>query len=294
MEEDKKSYQDFLNGNQEAFQKITKKYEKSLIYFITRYVKDYEAAQDIYQDTILYLLEHKEQYDFCYSLKAYLYLIAKSRALNYVKKQKRNVHLEDYESTLQEGKLLEDVIFSKERQGKIQKVIQKMKKDYQIVIYLTKIEGLSYRETAVIMEKTEKQVKNLVFNARKTLRKLLVQEKVVEIKNHKIVKLLLWFVVGTILISGITYAGYRIYERYKAQMIPSYTQKLNQIEGNSIWTGTFQLAWNEFMDKRVVGPVEFEEGNPALVDQLNQRNFTKEELNEADYYIKVAETTPKL
>ena len=60
MEEDKKLYNQFLNGNEESFQKLITKYEKNLIYLITRYVKDLGIPYDIWQDTIMYILEHKE------------------------------------------------------------------------------------------------------------------------------------------------------------------------------------------------------------------------------------------
>ncbi len=88
MEEDKKLYKEFLAENSEAFNAIISKYEKNLIYFITRHVKDIDVAQDIYQDTVMYLLEHKEKYDDKYSLKSYLYLIAKSRTINYLNSKK--------------------------------------------------------------------------------------------------------------------------------------------------------------------------------------------------------------
>ncbi len=163
MEEDKKLYNEFLNGNEKSFEKLVKKYEKNLIYFITRYVKNVDIAEDIYQSTMLYILENKEQYDFKYSFKTYMYLIAKSRALNYLKQKQNRGETQLLENTLQEEKLLEEAIFSKERQEKIRKVILKMKEDYQLAIYFTKIEGLSYLETSVIMDKTEKQIKNLVY-----------------------------------------------------------------------------------------------------------------------------------
>ena len=294
MEEDKRLYKEFLDGNNEAFNAIISKYEKNLIYFITRYVKDIDVAQDIYQDTVMYLLEHKEKYDDKYSLKAYLYLIAKSRAINYLNSKKRNVPIENYENTLQEEKLLEDIIFSKERQKKIKKVIRKMKPEYQLVIYLTKIEGLSYKETGIIMDKSEKQIKNLVFNATKKLKKLLVQEKIIEIKNNKIIRLLLWFIIITVAISSLTYAGFVIYEKYKASLMPTYTNKFDNSEKNNMWICTFNLAWNEFMDQRFGGPVEFKEGNSELVNSLNQKDFTKDQLSSDDYYIKVAETSPEL
>ncbi len=56
------------------------------------------------------------------------------------------------------------------------------------------------------MEKSEKQIKNLSFNARKKLKQLIVQEKLVEIKNNKIVRFLTLFIVISIFTSGIVFA----------------------------------------------------------------------------------------
>ena len=142
MEEDKKLYKEFLNGNEEAFNKLINKYKNNIIYFITRYVKHKEIAEDIFQDVIMYILENKEKYNPKYSLKTYFYTIAKSKSLNYLKKNKKQERLED---TYKDEKLVEDIIFSNERKEKIIKVINNMPRDYQIVIYLTKIEGLSYK-----------------------------------------------------------------------------------------------------------------------------------------------------
>ena len=253
MEEDKKLYNEFLNGNEESFQKLITKYEKNLIYFITRYVKNMDIAYDIYQDTIMYILEHKEKYNDKYSFKTYLYLIAKSRAINYINSKNKNLPLENFENTLKEEKLLEDIIFSKERQQKIEKVIKKLKKEYQLAIYLTKIEGLSYKETGLIMDKTEKQIKNLVFNATKKLKKLLVQERIIEIKNNKFIRLLLWFIVLTFVISSLTYAGFVIYKKHQASLVPTYTEEFNNSQKNNMWVCTFNLAWNEFIYERFGG-----------------------------------------
>ena len=54
MEEDKKLYKEYLNGNKEALNKLIYKYKNNLIYFITRYVKNIEVAEDIFQDIVLY------------------------------------------------------------------------------------------------------------------------------------------------------------------------------------------------------------------------------------------------
>lgn len=298
MEEDKTQYTKFLQGDNKALEELMKKYQNNLIFFITRYVKSRETAQDIFQEVVIYLLEHKETYNLQYSFKTYLYTIAKHRTLNYLKKQKQENQMqnyEEYEENIPEEEWLEDVILTKERQAKIRKVIQKMKTEYQLVIYFTQIEGLSYKETAHIMEKTEKQIKNLAFNAKKKLRNLLIHEKVVEIKNNKVIKLLIWILSITVILSGAVYAGYKIYQTYQAKIIPSYTSNIPAVDTNQIWVGTFQLAWNELAEQLTDnGKVEFVEGNTPLVEELNQKSFTKNDISPEDYYLTVEETRPEL
>lgn len=298
MEEDKIQYTKFLQGDNKALEELIKKYQNHLIFFITRYVKNKETAQDIFQEVVIYLLEHKETYNPQYSFKTYLYTIAKHRTINYLKKQKQENQMqnyEEYEENIPEEEWLEDVILTKERQAKIRKVIQKMKTEYQLVIYFTQIEGLSYKETAYIMEKTEKQIKNLAFNAKKKLRNLLIHEKVVEIKNNKVIKLLIWILSITVILSGAVYAGYKIYQTYQAKIVPSYTSNIPAVDTNQIWVGTFQLAWNELAEQLTDnGKVEFVEGNTPLVEELNQKSFTKNDISPEDYYLTVEETRPEL
>lgn len=211
MEEDKKLYIEFLKGNEEAFNKIIKKYENNLIYFISRYVKNIEIAEDIFQDVVVYILENKEKYDPKYSLKTYFYMIAKSRALNYLKKNEKIVELDD---SYKDKQLIEEIIFSNERKEKIARVINKLPKNYELVIYLTKIEGLSYKETAKIMEKTPNQIKTLMHNSKKKLKELLVEEKIIEVKKNKTIRLLIMIFATILVTSGIVYAGVTIYKRY--------------------------------------------------------------------------------
>ena len=293
MEEDKILYKEFLKGNEEAFNQIIEKYKNNLIYFISRYVKNLDIAEDIFQDVIIYILENKEKYDFKYSLKTYLYTIAKSRAINYVKKANKLV---EFDEEIKEEKLLEEIICSNERKEKINSIIKKLPKDYQEVIYLTKIEELSYKETGKIMDKNETQIKTLAHNAKTKLRKMLIKEKVIEMKNNKILKILSIILIISITISGIVYASYRIYENIKrTTLTPTYTGELGDTNTNNIWVGSFQLAWNEFLDTRLKGKeLKFENYESNLANELNKRGFTKEMISEESYYIKVAETEPKL
>ena len=134
-----------------------------------KYVRDIEIAEDISQDVFVYILINRKRYNFKYSFKAYLFLIGKSRALNYLKREQKkkdiiqNIKVEAEPS-------LEKYILKNETNEKLVEEIKNLKADYRDVIYLTNFENLSYRETGKILGKTEKQIKSILYNAKQTLK----------------------------------------------------------------------------------------------------------------------------
>jgi len=171
---DKELYKEFLLGNKESFEKIVIKYKDSIIYFIQRYVKSVDIAEDLAQDVFVYILINKRNYKFEYSLKTYLYTIAKSKSLNYIKREKRIVELD--ENQFEDIEELEEKVFRKERSENLRKAIKKLKIEYQNAIYLADIEELSYKEIAHILNKTMSSVKVLIYRARKALEKVMIEE----------------------------------------------------------------------------------------------------------------------
>lgn len=215
LDQDKILYQQFLDGDMKSFETLIMKYKNNLLYFILKYVKKYEIAEDIFQETAMYLLSKKEVYNFNYSFKTFLYTIAKSRSLNYINRAKKvDEFFEEIDEVETEEKLIEEIILENELNEEIKKIILKLKKDYQIVIFLTLIEGLSYSEVANIMNKDVSQIKNLVHRARVKLRKLLIKEKIVEIRHNNVIKLISIILIVGILTTGIVYAGMTMYQNF--------------------------------------------------------------------------------
>lgn len=67
----------------------------------------------------------------------------------------------------------------------------------------------------------------------------------------------------------------------KTQTVENYAQSQDEL-----WCVTFQLVWNEFMQKLTNGePVQFVGGNPQIADELNKQNYTKDILSPNSYYI---------
>ena len=145
-----------------------------MIYFIYRYVKSIDIAEDIAQDVFVYILIHKESYDFNYALKTYLFTIAKSKALNYLKREKRIVKIN--ENDVYDLQELEEKVFLNERKNNLREAISKLKPEYQNAVYLADIEELSYKEIGQIMNKSESNIKVLIHRARKSLEEVVRKE----------------------------------------------------------------------------------------------------------------------
>lgn len=164
----------FQNGNKASFEEIVIRHKDKLIYFIYRYVKSVDIAEDIAQDVFVYLLIHKENYDFNYSLKTYLFTIAKTKALNFLKREKRIVQIN--ENDVYDVQTLEERVFLNERKNNLKKAIATLKPDYQRAIYLADIEELSYKEIGQILQKSESGIKVLIHRARQQLESIVRKE----------------------------------------------------------------------------------------------------------------------
>lgn len=178
---DQELYLLFLKNDNEAFNMLVKKYRKSLISFIIKYVKNIEIAEDLAQDAFVYMLINKKEYAFKYTFKTYLYTIAKSRAINYLKKEKKKIifdesymlnnDIESFEETL------DATLIRKEKYELLYKNLKNLKQDYKLAIYLADFQGFKYEEISRILNKTLPQTKMLIHRARKALKKLLKKEE---------------------------------------------------------------------------------------------------------------------
>ena len=169
---DEELYEDFLKGDKTAFEKIVERHRINMIYFISGYTKDTTAAEDIVQDAFVYLLTNKEYYNSKYKLKSYLYTIAKSRAINHLNKFKKESNINDSFDTEFNTEIIDTINLT----DQIHEIIHKLKPDYQSVIYLSDFEGMNTSEICKILNKSQVQVRALLYNAKKSLKKLLKEE----------------------------------------------------------------------------------------------------------------------
>lgn len=292
---DIKLYKEYLNGEKGSFELLYNKYKDKIKYFIYNIIKDYEKAEDITQEVFIYLLQNKIKEG--YTFKYYIYLVAKSRAINYLNLEKRRTEikekyiLNDVDQIQQD---IADVVAKNENVKEILNAINMLSDKYKNAIYLVKIEGFSYKETAEILGETIQNIKNLIHRGKKQLREILIKKGFDEM--NKIAKVLIIILCVSIVLSGIVYAATKIYENIKgkAEITPSYTSEISNIDTNKVWIGTFNLVWNDFMDDVIGGKIEFEDGYSELANQLNQQTFTTSDLSDDSYYKIHGESTFEL
>ncbi len=178
MDNGASSYRRFLDGDEAAFDEIMQELFYSLVYFINRYVQDIHAAEDIAMDVFADLIVHKNRYNFKVTLKTYLFMLGRSRAIDYLRRRKRarTVELSAADGKAEDERSFEEIIITDERKRALHSAMTELSDDMRVVIHLVYFEGLTYIEAARVMGKSKKQVDNLLYRAKAKLRTILGED----------------------------------------------------------------------------------------------------------------------
>lgn len=290
---DKKLYNNYLNGEKEAFGYLYSKYKSKIEYFIFNIVKDYQKAEDLTQETFIYVMQNKIK-ENC-TFKYYVYLVAKSKAYNYINVTKRRNEIDEQYIINESEKIEKDVlkiITREESKKELLEAIEKLDEKYKNTIYLVNIEGLSYEETSKILGQTLQNTKTLIHRGKKQLRKILLKKGFDEM--NKVSKIIVILLVTTVALSGIAYAATQIYKKFNTNhnitMNSTYQSTLDEKTINNLWVGTLDLAWKDLKEKIGKDKIEIENENLQIVNDLNDSKFSKDMLDSNDYKIEIERT----
>ena len=177
MDNGASSYRRYLAGDEDAFGEIVKMYFDNLVFFIDRYVREPAAAEDIAMDVFAYLVAFPRRYHFGVSLKTYLFMLGRSRALDYLRHRQRlpQVSLKEAEDIPGETSA-EDAVLTDQRRRAVNDALMQLEEQQRLAVHLVYFEELSCDEAAKVMKKSRKQVYNLLYRAKKALRAILGEE----------------------------------------------------------------------------------------------------------------------
>lgn len=177
MDKGNEYYRRFLQGDNEALGEIVSIYNERLILFLYGFVHDISAAEDLAADTFLYLLVKKPSFSQEAAFKTWLFRIAKNKAIDFLRKQKKypEISLEDA-SDLPNFDLPETRLLQKERNRKLYSALQTLPQQYRTVLQLLYFEEMTYKQAGKVLRMSEKQIRNLSYNARNSLKEACKKE----------------------------------------------------------------------------------------------------------------------
>lgn len=177
MDNGASSYRRFLDGDDTGLAEIVREYSDGLTLYLCGIVNDFSTAEELMEETLFKLITKKPKYRSAYSFKTWLYTIGRHVAIDYLRRQKRaDTSLNELEGTAGDRFDLEQNYLVEEQKIVLHQALNRLHTEYRQVLWLLYFEDLSHAETAAVMGKTSRQMKNLVFRAKNALRSELEKE----------------------------------------------------------------------------------------------------------------------
>lgn len=178
MERGTESYRRFLAGDENGLVEIIRDYKDGLILYLNSFVNHVHVAEDLAEDTFVRLAVKKPKDRQRAGFRTWLYTIGRNIAVDYLRKQQRNVTvpLEELPEQVSDREALEQSYIREERRILVHQSMGRLKPDYRQVLWLVYFEQFSMKEAARVMGKSVHSVETLAWRARQALREILEQE----------------------------------------------------------------------------------------------------------------------
>ena len=178
MDNGASSYRRFLEGDDNGIVEIIRDYKDGLILFLNRYVNNIHTAEELAEDTFFRLATRKPRFIDKYAFKTWLYTIGRNIAINHIKHLGKitNIPFEDLERIQNDEDALEQSYIKEEQRILLHKALSKIKSEYSQVLYLKFFEDLPNEQIAVVMKKNKRQIENLIYQAKQSLKSELDKE----------------------------------------------------------------------------------------------------------------------
>ena len=172
------SYRRFLDGQDEGLVALVEGYKDGLIFYLCSLVGDLSWAEELAEDTFFRLMIKKPRYSGRASFKTWLYAIGRHVALDALRRRARlaDAPIEERAETLADATDLERDLLKEERKIRLHRAMTRLPADYRQILWLSYFEELSNAEAAAVMGKNDRQIRNLLYRAKQSLKAELEKE----------------------------------------------------------------------------------------------------------------------
>ncbi len=178
MDNGASSYRRFLDGDDEGLAEIVRNYSDGLILYLNGIVNNISVAEELMEECFFKIITKKPRFTARYSFKTWLYTIGRNLAIDHLRRRAKlaDTSFEDLANSVQDEFELEKLYVAEERKIHVHRALKKLNVEYRQVLWLLYFEGLSNAEASVIMKKSSRQMKNLVYRAKSALKSELDKE----------------------------------------------------------------------------------------------------------------------
>lgn len=181
MDNGASSYRRFLDGDDNGIIEIIRDYKDGLILFLNRYVNNIHIAEELTEETFVRIVTRKPRFVAKYSFKTWLYTIGRNIAINYKKHEGKiaDTAIDDIGNVSRDEEALENSYLRKEQKIIVHRALSRINPDYGKVLYLKFFEDLTNEQIAKVMKRNRRQVENLIYQAKQSLKAELEKEELI-------------------------------------------------------------------------------------------------------------------
>ena len=172
MDNGASSYRRFLDGDDEGIAQLVEEYKDGLILYLNRYVQNIHIAEELAEDTFFRIITGKAKFRGKCSFKTWLYSVAHHVAVDCIRRnsKSREISLEEVQDILRDETDLERHYIRAEQISRLYGALKRIPASYSAALYLVYIEGFSNGEAARVLHKTDRQMRNLLYRGKLSLK----------------------------------------------------------------------------------------------------------------------------
>jgi RNA polymerase sigma-70 factor (ECF subfamily) len=157
------------------FEKLYKRFQPSLVNYAIYLTRSSEDSIELVNDVFLSVWNKRNRLKLDSSLKTYLYTAVKNRCINYIKKHKLEIVLNEQLDMLSDFKA-DQSLLEKEQHIIIQQIMNGLPSKCKQVFAMSRIDQLSNKEIASLLDISIKTVEAQITKALKIFKKKLRYE----------------------------------------------------------------------------------------------------------------------
>ncbi len=182
--EDTELVDQLKRGDEESFRLLVDRYQRYILNSCYKFLYNKETAEDITQEVFIEVFRSINQFRTDSKLSTWIYRIAVSKSLDYLKSQKRKKRFAILKSLFGEDEMEDkipspnnmkpdEILDNEDRIKVLNWALNKLPENQRIAFTLSKYDEMSYREIADVLGVSISSVESLIFRSKTNLKKKL-------------------------------------------------------------------------------------------------------------------------